>query len=395
LKQPRLLVASTSNFLRAYAGVQYMSNALADHGFDVEVYAPIPRDMLAETTHCRFRVHSHYSGAAGRIPRLRIYSFIVRLVARALVQNCALLFTELRFLKQAAFIKRLRPQIPLIHYCQELLTPEEFPHYRGVWQYEALANIPDLVIDVEPHRASKRRERFGVVRKIMVLPNTLPMSEMPPRSPRGGLAKLAGGDLPVNLPILLYAGGTHEEMGVDIIAEALLGMSRPVFFLAFCHGPTRDNVNRLRRRFEGILGGDRCRVCDAVPRDQLRRCIYEADAALAYYPYSQSPSFNQLYCAPTKVFEYIAAGLPVVASGNPPLVDLIESRRLGVCAKDDGAMALRKAIEECLLLSENRSKHTKRATEIFAEELCFEKVSGPVLSEIKLLVAGSRGRGGR
>ena len=393
MKRPRLIVVSALNFLRAYSGVQYLSNALADQGFDVEVYAPIPRHMLAETANCRFRVQSHYGGPVGRIPRIRIYWFIVTLVARALVQDCVLLFTDLRFLKQAAIIKRLRPQLPLIHYCLELLTPEEFPSYHGVRQYETLANIPDLIIDVEPHRALMRRERFGIVRQIVVLPNTLPLSEMPARSPGGTLATLAGGDLPDNIPILLYTGGTHEEMGIQVIIEALRGLSRPVFFLAFCHGPTRDSVDRFRKRVEGMLGRHRCRVCDAVPRSQLIGCIHEADAGMVYYPHSQSPSFNQLYCAPTKVFEYIAAGLPVVASSNPPLVDLIERRNLGACASDDSSAALGRAIEQCLLRSQDRREHTMRATRIFAEELCFEKVSGSVLSEIRFLVESLQRRG--
>ncbi len=393
MKRTRLLVVSASNFLRAYAGVQYLSNALADHGLDVEVYAPIPRHMLHETAHCRFRVHSHYDGVVGRIPRLRVFAFVLSLVARALAQDCALLFTELRFLKQAAFIKRLRPRIPCIHYCQEYLTPEEFPEYRGVRDYEALANIPDLIIDVEPARAASRRERFRIHREIVVLPNTLPLSELPSPAPCGSLARLAGRCLPSDRPILVYAGGIHPGTGMQTVVSALSELRGRVFFLAFCNVDEPHRMESFRQMVGGALGVENASVCDGVPRSLLLSCLHEATAGLVYYPYQELPTFNQHYCAPTKVYEYFAAGLPVIASSNPPLVDLVEKRGLGVCAVDGTASGLRAAIAGLLLGHADLTAVSARARGVFRNELCYERQSRQVVSRI-LEVVSAPGRMG-
>ena len=193
---------------------------------------------------------------------------------------------------------------------------------------------------------------------------------------------MAGGDLPVGMPILVYIGGVHKGTGLDTVVEALEGIGRPVFFLGFCHGKSREQVEQFRQKVEARLGPNRGRICHAVPRSELLSCIHEASAGLVYYPYSDYPSFNQLYCAPTKMFEYIAVGLPVVASANPPLLNLIEKNRLGACAKGDSVSALRVAIEFLLTSPEYQTDIRQRSRQLFAEQLCFEKVSSPVVARI-------------
>ena len=118
--------------------------------------------------------------------------FRIKILLRGLAEDAAWLFSELAYFREAVAIKRARPQTLLIHYCQELLTPEEFPEILTGRFYEQHANMPDLIVDVETHRAAKRIERFNISREVLTLPNTLPLAEVPAMAPPGSLACVGG-----------------------------------------------------------------------------------------------------------------------------------------------------------------------------------------------------------
>jgi len=373
----KLIIVSGANFLRAYSGVKYLADSLFDKGIKIEIFAPIPRQMIDEVKNYRFPVHSLFGAWYGLIPRLRVHMFRLRIRWKALREPSSWLFTDLSFFPEAVAIKRAKPKTTLIHYCLELLTPEEFPELKNVQFYEDNANVPDLILDVDANRAAARKKRFCLTREIMVLPNTLPLTEIPRHAPNGTLSTLAGGGLPPDVPILVYIGGVHKGTGFDTIIDALSSITQPFFFLGFCNGSNRD-VESIRHKVNARLGSHRGRICNSVPRQLLLSCLHEAAAGLVYYPYTDAPSINQLYCAPTKLFEYLSVGLPVIASSNPPLIDLIKHNRLGVCARDDGVVALRDAID-CLLNSKISHDYIRK---VFSEKLCYEKVSGTVINSI-------------
>lgn len=373
----KLIIVSGANFLRAYSGVKYLADSLFDKGIKIEIFAPIPRQMIDEVKNYRFPVHSLFGAWYGLIPRLRVHMFRRRIRLKALRDPSSWLFTDLSFFPEAVAIKRTKPKTALIHYCLELLTPEEFPETKNVHFYEQNANVPDLILDVEANRAAARKKRFCLTREIIVLPNTLPLTEIPQFTVNGTLSALAGGRIPTDVPILVYIGGVHKGTGFDTIIAALSSIAQPFFFLGFCNGLDRD-VENIRHKVNARLGSLRGRICNSVPRQLLLRCLHEASAGIVYYPYTDAPSINQLYCAPTKLFEYLSVGLPVIASSNPPLIDLIKHNRLGVCAQDDSVVALRDAIE-CFLNSKISHDYVRN---IFYEELCYEKLADRAIKSV-------------
>lgn len=381
---PKLFVATGANFLRAYSGIQYLAQSLASRDIDVQVSAPVPGNMLHELADCRVPVYSYYRGWYGRCPPLRKRVCRIRILYMGLVRRYPILCCDLHFFRECALVKRRRPEQALILYCQELLTPEEHgesSYARDLAGYAGAAHLPDLVVEVDEQRAAKRIERFGLKQQVVVLPNTIPLSEVPPRAPRGTLARLADRDLPEGVPVLLYAGGIHSGVGLDTVVSAVAALPRPMLLLAFCNGRPR-RVRALRERLTAQLGPERVQVCESVPRRALLSCIHEADAGLVHYPWSAEHSVNQLYCAPTKMYEYLAAGLPVVGSANPPLREVLEGCGVGVCARDDAPESLGAALDSLLWDEERKRAIRERAPKLFAEKLCYEKVSGPAVEAI-------------
>jgi len=376
----RLLVLSPVNPLRAYSGVKYLCDALVERGIELELWAYIPKNMLHETKGWRFPVRSFLDTWYSGIPRFRVLASQMQALFLALVADSPVLFTELTFIRQMAFIKTWRPKKVLIHYCAELPAEGEVPEAAGFLRtYRRFANVPDLVIDVEPNRAKLRKEWYRLSKHPLVIPNTIPKSEIPPRSKPGGLAELAATQFPAGVPVLLYTGGAHPSRELDLLIDALAGMKRRPFFLAFCYGDKAD-LATLRRTCAYRLTPEEVKVCDAVPRSSLLACMHEADAGYVYY--RPGLTVGATYAAPTKLFEYIAVGLPVIASNNPEIVRLVDGGGLGVCVADESVTALRRAIELLLFDKDRLARVRKRQREVFENDLCYEVASKTALDII-------------
>ena len=387
--KPRLLIVTANSFVHAYGGVLYLADALWQRGVDVRVLGHVQKEYADLIPQKPYPLVNLAQLPFGGIPKVRGSVKLARILAEGLRADTHWLFNDNGFLFEAVLLKRLRPKKKLIHYTTELLTPEEHPKVPRLRFYDRYAGVADLVIDVDAHRAKVRQQRFGLKQTPLVLPNTLPAADFPPPGPAGTLARLAGGGLPGDRFILLYAGSAHPSLTFDRLLHAVTLCPVPVFLLCFIRGEA-GRVADWRRQLDAKLGPAGGRMCSAVPRVELLRALPEAGAGLIYYPPSDEASANQLYCAPTKLYEYLAAGLPVVGTSNPSLRDLLKSADLGCCADEDTPAGLARALERTITRYGSRATiHRSHAQTYFRDRLCFERTSEAVLSSILQLIAGA------
>jgi glycosyltransferase involved in cell wall biosynthesis len=128
--------------------------------------------------------------------------------------------------------------------------------------------------------------------------------------------RLAAG-VPAGAPIVLYHGSFTRERGLDELAEAMLEPALADAHLVYLgFGGYRAMLDAIAAdsRFNG-----RVHVLDAVPPDDLMTWIGGADVNAI--PLQRS-TLNHVLATPNKLFESIAAGVPVVVS------DLPEMRRI-------------------------------------------------------------------
>ena len=388
-----LLIVSPHSFIHAYGGVLYLADALWEKGVKVRVLGLLQREYAHLLPARPYPVIDLARTPFSQIPKLRRLIWSSRIMIEGLRSPTHFLFNDYTFYREAVILKRMRPRARLLHYTTECLTPEEHPGYPGIRFYERHAATADLTIDVERHRAEYREKRFGLSALPLVLPNTLPRDAIPANGPPGCLSQLAGVALPKNRFILLFAGTAHPNMSFDRLLEALRLCSTPVFFLGFIRGEA-FRVAAWRKQLLEKLGTEGGVLCNAVPRSELLQAMHEADAGLIYYPPHDEPSVNQMYCAPTKLYEYLAADLPVVGSANPSLRDLLEPAQMGFCAKEDTPAALANAIDNVISkFGRNAGMTHSYIANIFRANLCFEKSSEPVVSAILQMMNSNDGQG--
>jgi glycosyltransferase involved in cell wall biosynthesis len=291
------------------------------------------------------------------------------------------LITESTYLLEAALVKRIKgKKFLLIQFSQELHLPEEYSGLKMAKIYEIFAQVPDIVVDVEPNRARVRKERFGLKTLPVVLPNTIPFKALPGKAPSGTLAALAGLTSFHDLPVLLHMGGLGREKPLERVIDAVFFADAPVFFLAFCNGPN-EQIQALQAYAASKLLADRFRILQGMPRDTLLASAWEADIGVIDYTYSVQPSTNQKYCAPTKLYEFMAIGLAVLGSNNDSLKEVVEKENIGICAGGDHVEDLGVALRQLLNDREDLHSMKDRARKTFAERYSYERLCTSAINE--------------
>ena len=92
--------------------------------------------------------------------------------------------------------------------------------------------------------------------------------------------------------------------------------------------------------------GDRVQYLGWLDRTGLREAIAQSSIGLATY--APLPTYQDPSGSPTKVFEFAAAGLPVVATPNPALQRLVGANGLGAVAQGYGGADIAAAMNRVL-----------------------------------------------
>lgn len=121
-------------------------------------------------------------------------------------------------------------------------------------------------------------------------------------------------------PIFGYHGAWHQAFDADLVGSILDGVKDATF--AFV-GPTEGSDPEWRKKYwQATFTG---------PRDHIRLGRYVNAFTVCLIPYRLDEHTQGVF--PTKFFEYVATGLPIVATDLP---DLREYREWVTIAKDRG-----------------------------------------------------------
>lgn len=135
-------------------------------------------------------------------------------------------------------------------------------------------------------------------------------------------------------PVIGYVGGVHRWVDQALLEGVTQGMPDASFVFL---GPVQTDVARLARR-------PNVRLLGARPHAQVARYIKSFD--LGIVPYRLTEYTRHVY--PTKLNEYLAMGIPVVATSLPEILAFNERHGSMVEVADDAgsfARSLRRALQ--------------------------------------------------
>jgi glycosyltransferase involved in cell wall biosynthesis len=115
---------------------------------------------------------------------------------------------------------------------------------------------------------------------------------------------------------------------LDQLVRSMALVRNPrVHLVLMGYGEGLEAFPRLAREL-GVSERVHCK--DAVPQSELLFWTASADAGIIPYP---PEDLNNYYCSPNKLFEFIAARLPMIANDLPFLRDTVAGNDFGVIRK--------------------------------------------------------------
>ena len=212
----------------------------------------------------------------------------------------------------------------------------------------------DLVVTVsEPLRAAVTRAR-GSDEGTLVIPNGV--------TPR--LHSVATPVARASDATLVFLGHPKPWHGAEQLVQLLrtLRRTRDVRLLVIGGGP---GAARLHERAEQLCVAEAVEITGALPHDKAVGQLKRGTLLVAPYPW-QAP----FYFCPIKLLEGMASGLPIVATAQGDLSDLIADA--GLLVEPDDPRALHEAVERLLrspkLRRELGTRGRKRALAYFTWE---------------------------
>ncbi|MGE5358207.1 MAG: glycosyltransferase family 4 protein [Bacteroidales bacterium] len=150
--------------------------------------------------------------------------------------------------------------------------------------------------------------------------------------------------LPHRPPVVGYAGHLYPWKGVDILLEALSHLSETQATIV---GGLVGEPDLERTRKQLIVLGLEARVklVGAVPPPEVPRCLAEMDVLVLP---NTATHVSSRYTSPLKLFEYMAAGRPIVASDLPSLREVLRDGENALLAPPGDALQLAAALRRVL-----------------------------------------------
>ena len=207
--------------------------------------------------------------------------------------------------------------------------------------------------------------RLGIAgRTPVVAPNGFELEAFEGESDISSLRARLG--LPLDRKIVCYCGNTYRGRGIEILARAAVQMPEVEFLIV--GGRERDNA--LWREMARQSGAGNFRMKGFVLQREVSAYLLASD--ILVMPYSSGVTIRDgteagEFTSPLKLFEYMAAGKPIVATGVPSVLEILAPGENSVVTSPDDAEEFIQALGLVLGDSELRARISEGARSDAAE----------------------------
>ncbi|GEM_PF-116840 len=206
-------------------------------------------------------------------------------------------------------------------------------------------NVDELIV-ISDSLKNAIQKYLGISRRISTIPDGALISETFFSGKSGGRN-------------IIYVGQLYPWKGVGILIKALKEI--PDAMLTIVGGLSYEkDIYRLKKLAEEIGVKDRVQFKGFVPHRYIEKYLMSTDVGVI--PLTDNV-MSRYFTSPLKMFEYMSAGLPIVASNLPTIREILTDHKNAVLVKPGDSKDLAQGIKELLDNQELANKLSQKAYE--------------------------------
>ena len=227
-------------------------------------------------------------------------------------------------------LRHLTPRV-LIYDARELYLFKETRSLRGkigCYFEKKMTQKANLVICANEYRRAEMKRIFKLKGDVVVFDNFRKL-EYSPGADVSKIRQEYDKYFDSQCFNIISTAGCELERQTE---KLVLGIEKLPFpkklFLVGCKlGKDKDYIENLIKthHIQNVL------LLPRVDVNTLKYLISKSNVGVAMY---HQRNFNNKYCSSGKIFEYLYENIPIVASPNPPLRDVIDKYQVGACDED-------------------------------------------------------------
>ncbi|MYD94393.1 MAG: glycosyltransferase family 4 protein [Chloroflexi bacterium] len=174
--------------------------------------------------------------------------------------------------------------------------------------------------------------------RLLVAPDAVDLRAFASRDRGDARSKLG---IPGDAPLVCYLGHLYPWKGVDTLVEAARQAEPDVQWVIV--GGISPDLDRIRATAADLPN---VHVTGHLPPEEARQYLVAADVAVI--PFSARQIISREHTSPLKLFEYMAAERPIVASDLPSLREVLHHERNALLVAPDEPNALAEDVTRLL-----------------------------------------------
>lgn len=265
--------------------------------------------------------------------------------------------------------------IPIVYDSHEYFT--EVPELigrktvKGIWVGIETFIFPKLkrVMTVSDSIAKVYKEKYG--NDVKVVRNIPPSPSF--SNPLKTKEELG---IPIDKnTIILQGAGINMDRGAEELVDAMSEVKNSALIIV----GSGDVIDILKEKASHSELKDKILFFPKQPFNQLYNYTIHADLGISF---NKDTNLNYRYSLPNKLFEYIHAGVPVLASSTPEMKNIIDTYQIGKCIENHSPQNIAKIINE-IFEDKTQLREWKENTKGARNDLNWENEQKILLASLK------------